>query len=211
MRHIALAFVAVAAVALLGAGGASSGIAGEACPTTCTTLTEAASAGDTHVHAASTDGFDPLSSHLVLEPGTANEETLRIEAVAGDEVTVHRALEIAHANGASVQLGRPGMFYHGDINCDTPGFASQTGTVDSTDGLAVLRGVAHLGVTQMDPCPNVGSAFNPILAPFGDVTCDGFVDSLDALAILRYVAHLPVPPPPLGEGCPPLGAFLLGN
>jgi hypothetical protein len=48
---------------------------------------------------------------------------------------------------------------------------------------------------------------SPVLARHGDWNCDGVVNALDALAILRFVVALPVPPPPLGPGCPPLGEF----
>ncbi len=79
---------------------------------------------------------------------------------------------------------------HGDVDCD--------GDVDSVDALKVLRHVAGLGVTQTEPCPDIG-ADDPV---FGDIDCDGDVDSVDSLRILRHVAGLATNLPP---GCGPIG------
>lgn len=77
----------------------------------------------------------------------------------------------------------------GDNDCDED--------VDSVDGLAGLRHLAGLAVSQQPGCPALGGAL-PAAVPagdppdlFGDVDCDGDVDSVDQLKILRHVAALP--------------------
>jgi hypothetical protein len=69
------------------------------------------------------------------------------------------------------------------------------------DALKVLRSVAGLSVSQVEPCPEIGigSESEPF---FGDVDCDGDIDAVDALKILRHVAGLPVSQI---EPCPPIG------
>jgi hypothetical protein len=88
-------------------------------------------------------------------------------------------------------------------DCDIPG----SGNVDcnlainSVDSLKVLRHSAGLGVSQDEPCRNIGL---PRLLPppddrlIGDVDCSGDVTAVDALKVLRVVAGLDVALPP---GC----------
>ncbi len=65
----------------------------------------------------------------------------------------------------------PAPALKGDVNCD--------GTVNSVDGLLVLRSVAAM------PDPAAGC-----LQTAGDVDCSGATDAVDALQILRSVAQL---------------------
>ncbi len=86
----------------------------------------------------------------------------------------------------------------GDDDCD--------GDVDSVDALKTLRHVAILAVSQIQPCPVIGSNVDIAGAsvhPWGDVDCDDDVDSVDALKMLRHVAALPVQ---LTQPCPAIGS-----
>ena len=79
--------------------------------------------------------------------------------------------------------------------------------VSSVDALKVLRHVAQLGVSQNEPCTDIGD----IMVAFavnngnmqGDINCDDNITAVDALFILRYVAKLTVNLP---GGCPPIGS-----
>ena len=85
----------------------------------------------------------------------------------------------------------PVLRLSGDVDCDKD--------ADAVDALKVLRSVAGLSVSQIEPCPEIGSELESF---FGDVDCDGDIDAIDALKILRYVAGLPVSQEP---GCPLIG------
>ena len=93
----------------------------------------------------------------------------------------------------------PAPFPWGDVDCNN--------AVNSVDALKELRFVAHLPVTQNDPCRLIGSVGQQFSGgaegpPFGDVDCSNAVNSVDALKILRYVALLSVSQT---EPCPDIG------
>jgi hypothetical protein len=69
-----------------------------------------------------------------------------------------------------------------------PGDADCSGGVDSVDALQELRFVAHLGVSQGDGCPQIGSVNGGVT--FGDTDCSRSVDAVDALTTLRFVSHI---------------------
>ncbi len=76
----------------------------------------------------------------------------------------------------------------GDVNCDS--------SIDSVDGLQVLRSVAGLPLTA------------DCLDAAADVDCNDSADSVDALRILRYVAGLANSDVP---GCLPIGENIEGT
>lgn len=84
----------------------------------------------------------------------------------------------------------------GDNRCD--------GTLDATDGLAVLRHVAALSaLSQMPPCPTIELPITVLQPGFwGDVDCDQDVDTVDDLKVLRVIAGFKVEQP---VNCYPIG------
>lgn len=86
----------------------------------------------------------------------------------------------------------------GDVDCD--------GSVDSVDGLRILRHVAGLDPNLPAGCPPLTALSGP--GPRGDMDCNGTVDSVDSLRILRYTAGLD---PGLPGGCGAIGGPVGGG
>ena len=84
----------------------------------------------------------------------------------------------------------------GDVDC-----SDGANPVSAVDALKILRSVAHLSVTQNEPCTDIGQTLNDDTIQ-GDINCDNAVTAVDALFILRKVAGLGVNLP---DGCPPIG------
>ncbi len=80
--------------------------------------------------------------------------------------------------------------------------------ITALDALKVLRTVVAMGVTQSEPCPDIGSTVavdgaSPYL--WGDADCSDAVDTIDALKLLRHVAGLSVAQ---YEPCPAVDALV---
>ncbi|HSP53988.1 MAG TPA: hypothetical protein VLS25_00240 [Dehalococcoidia bacterium] len=125
-----------------------------------------------------------------------------------------------------LQPSAPGPASAARVPTPGPGVTSPTGStvfqglmgdadcsvnVNSVDALKLLRFVAHLQVTQNEPCPVINTAVQGLDFVWGDVDCSGSVGSVDALKILRFVAHLSVtqtePCTDLGNPVTPLIGF----
>lgn len=86
----------------------------------------------------------------------------------------------------------------GDVDCN--------GSVNSVDGLRILRQVAGLAPNLPAGCPPLTALAGP--GPRADMDCNGTVDSVDSLRILRYTAGLD---PGLPGGCGAIGAPVGGD
>jgi hypothetical protein len=94
---------------------------------------------------------------------------------------------------AAIAVGQPCPTLFGDVDC--------SGGVNSVDALKVLRFGAGLGVSQSDPCVDLGQTL-PNTELQGDVDCSNTVNAVDALKLLRYGAGLSVAQ---NNPCPDVG------
>jgi hypothetical protein len=83
----------------------------------------------------------------------------------------------------------PRPLIQGDVDCN--------GAVSSVDALKLMRHVAHMAVSQNEPCPDIGTN-----STWGDVDCDGAITAVDALKVLRVIAGKQVLQ---SEPCPDIG------
>ncbi|RKQ93219.1 trehalose utilization protein [Solirubrobacter pauli] len=123
-----------------------------------TTLNQAAAAGATAVRLASTSGR-VVGDEVVLEPGTANEESVRIASIPSPapaspnpNVTLSAPLTKAHAAAAAVTTYP--QFRSVAVNIDTrrPTATFPAQVVNNRIG----HGAANVSVTRVDPTPGSG-------------------------------------------------------